>query len=217
MAGSQSIEKLLRICIRIWDENDVVFDLTVKQIERKGKERAAGRWLTRQAAVAEAVPPASGSGLVGVLLVVGDDGGHPPDGELHLHGGRRLALGRCQSISRVCVCRGRGAQQTTVVRRRRGRGQREGGRGEGWGSGSEATAAGEEEEVGRAPSGRGQRPAAAVRGGAGGDGGGDGARGLHLRSCGAAPGGCNASRDAYNSATPGGEVGRARRGSGRGG
>ena len=146
MAGSQSIEKLLRICIRIWDENDVVFDLTVKQIERKGKERAAGRWLTRQAAVAEAVPPASGSGLVGVLLVVGDDGGHPPDGELHLHGGRRLALGRCQSISRVCVCRGRGVSRRRLLgggegvrwrerrvgerlrgnRRRRGRGGRTG-------------------------------------------------------------------------------------------
>lgn len=39
-----------------------------------------------------------------------------------------------------------------------------------------------------------------MRGGAGG-GVGDGARGLHLRSCGAAPEGCNASRDAYNSAT----------------
>lgn len=79
---------------------------------------------------------------------------------------------------------------------------------EGSGSGSEeATAAGEEEEIGRAPSGRGQRPAAAVRGGAGRDGGGDGARGLHLRSWGAAPGGCNGSRDDYNSATPRGEEG----------
>lgn len=74
-------------------------------------------------------------------------------------------------------------------------------------NGSEATAAGEEEEIGRASSGRGQRPAAAVRSGAGRDSGGDGARGLHLRSCGAAPGGCNASRDAYNSATPRGEEG----------
>jgi hypothetical protein len=43
-----------------------------------------GWWLTRQTAVAEAVPPAAG----GVLLVVGHDGGHPPDGELHLHHSR---------------------------------------------------------------------------------------------------------------------------------
>jgi hypothetical protein len=46
-----------------------------------------------------------------------------------------------------------------------------------------------------------------VLGGAG-RGVGDGARGLHLRSCGAAPEGCNASRDAYNSATPEREGGR---------
>jgi hypothetical protein len=75
---------------------------------------------------------------------------------------------------------------------------REGGGGD---SKEDATAAGEKEKVGQAAASRGEGPVATVRGGAG-CGAGDGARGLHLRSCGAAPEGCNASRDAYNSATP---------------
>jgi hypothetical protein len=75
---------------------------------------------------------------------------------------------------------------------------REGGGGD---SKEDVTAASEKEKVGQAAAGRGEGPVATVRDGAG-CGAGDGARGLHLRSCETAPEGCNASRDAYNSATP---------------
>lgn len=74
------------------DGNDV--RLTVNRELPRG-----GRWLTRQTAVAEAVPPAARARLVGVLLVVGDDGGHPPDGQLHLHAGRSVSYSRGENSS----------------------------------------------------------------------------------------------------------------------